>query len=94
MILNENEINQKLSNLRGWEYANNQISKTYTLKDFESAMRLVNQVAMLAENLNHHPDMDIRYSKVAFHISTHSEGGVTEKDFNLAKKIESTATGI
>jgi 4a-hydroxytetrahydrobiopterin dehydratase len=94
MILNEDEIKQKLSNLQGWEYTNNQISKTYTLKDFETAMKLVNQVAMLAENLNHHPDMDIRYNKVTFHIFTHSESGVTEKDFNLAKKIESTAAGI
>lgn len=91
MKFSEAQIKEKLSALTAWEYLNGQIQKTYSLKDFETAMKLVNQIAMVAENLNHHPDINIRYSKVTFMLSTHSEDGVTEKDFALAKEIEQAA---
>ena len=91
MALTEQEITNKLLGFPGWEFANNGIVKTYSLPDFETAMKLVNQVAMIAENAQHHPDIEIKYSKVTFSLSTHSEGGVTEKDFKLAKQIEQAA---
>lgn len=58
------------------------------MKDFVHAMGFVNSVALLAEKANHHPDIDIRWNKVMLTLSTHSEGGLTAKDFALAKEIE------
>ena len=94
MLLSENQIKEKLLELTNWEYKDGQIQKTYSFKNFETAIKLVNQIAMIAENLNHHPNIDVRYSKVTFILSTHSESGVTEKDFNLAREIEKTAAVI
>lgn len=94
MPLSESKIQEKLSALNGWLLLDGQIQKTYSLKDFQSAMQLVNQVAMIAEKLNHHPDINIRYSKVTFMLYTHSEDSLTEKDFEMAKNIEQTAVNI
>lgn len=65
-----------------------EIKKTYALKDFVHAMGFVNSVALLAEKANHHPDIDIRWNTVTLALSTYSTGGLTEKDFNLAKAID------
>ena len=81
MVLSDSQIKEKLSALTGWELVSGQIQKTYSLKDFQAAMKLVNQVAMIAENANHHPDIHINYKRVTLVYSTHSEGGLTEKDF-------------
>jgi len=91
MPLSEAQIKEKLLGYPGWELVGGQIQKTYGLKDFKTAMEFANQVAMMAENADHHPDINISYNKVTFILSTHSENGVTEKDFNLAKDIESSA---
>jgi len=91
MILSAEQISENLSGLAGWELADNQITKTFALKDFKSVMQLVNQIAIIAEQHQHHPDIDIRYNKVTFIVSTHSEGGITEKDFKLAQEIEKAA---
>ncbi|MEX1274368.1 MAG: 4a-hydroxytetrahydrobiopterin dehydratase, partial [Bacteroidota bacterium] len=58
------------------------------LKDFVHAMGFVNSVALLAEGMDHHPDIDIRWNKVTLTLSTHSAGGLTENDFKLAKAID------
>jgi 4a-hydroxytetrahydrobiopterin dehydratase len=87
-VLNEDQIKKRLGALRGWQRKNSEISKVYDLKDFVRAMGFVNSVALLAEKANHHPDIDIRWNKVTLTLSTHSEGGLTEKDFNLAEEIE------
>jgi 4a-hydroxytetrahydrobiopterin dehydratase len=92
MLLPREEIKQKLSALKGWELTNKQIHKTFVLKDFAGALKLVNRIAFLAEADNHHPDININYNKVTFTLSTHSEGGVTEKDLALAEKIETEAS--
>ena len=92
MLLLPEQIKEALSVLTGWTFIDNQIQKTYSLKDFETALKLVNQVAAVAENLNHHPDIEIRYNNVTFILSTHDDDGVTEKDISLAKEIEKTAT--
>jgi 4a-hydroxytetrahydrobiopterin dehydratase len=85
-----NEIEEKLAEFKGWEYKDNQITKTFILKDFISVMNFVNEVANEAEGMNHHPDIFIySWNNVAFTLSTHSEGGITDKDFELAEKIES-----
>ncbi len=87
--LNEYEIDKRLGDYLGWSYFENQLEKIYKFRDFASAMKFVNDVAKEAEEMNHHPDIFIHsYNKVKISLSTHSEGGVTDKDFNLAKKIE------
>jgi len=87
-ILTETEANKQLDSIPGWTLAERSISKVYEFGDFIHAMGFVNMVAMLAERANHHPDVDIRYNKVTIALSTHSAGGLTEKDFALAKQIE------
>ena len=89
-VLNQNEIEIKLKNLSGWNYKSNQIGKEFKFKDFKSALEFVNEVGKQAEMMNHHPDIFLHsWNKVKLTVSTHSEGGVTEKDFKLAEKIES-----
>ncbi len=64
------------------------ITRTFEFKDFPAAMKFVNAVARLAERTWHHPDIDIRWNKVALTLTTHSEGGLTEKDFKLARQFD------
>ena len=88
-VLSESDRVEKLNNLKGWQYQNDQIEKEYSLKDFKSALNFVNKLGDEAEKMDHHPDIYIHsYNKVKISLSTHSEGGVTAKDFNLAEKIE------
>lgn len=86
--LDPGQIKSRLAALPGWEYRQNAITKQYTMKEFMDAVRLVNRVAELAEAADHHPDILINYRRVTFTCSTHSEGGVTEKDLSLASRIE------
>ena len=82
------EIEEKLKALQGWQLDGEVISKKFTLPSFPQAMRFVNQVADLAEKADHHPDIHIDYRRVTLTLSTHSEGGITQKDFLLAEEIE------
>lgn len=86
--LSNTEIERELAPLKGWSLAGKEIRKTFELKDFVHAMGFVNSVALLAEKANHHPDLDIRWNKVTLTLSTHSAGGLTEKDFTLAAEID------
>jgi len=88
MLLSENDINEKLDKLENWKQEGKEITKTYKFKNFIESMGFVNRVAILAEKADHHPDILIKYSKVHIKLSTHSEGGITEKDFKLANQIE------
>jgi 4a-hydroxytetrahydrobiopterin dehydratase len=89
-LLNKDSIENHLNELSNWDYTNNQIEKEFLFKDFIEAMAFVSSVGLEAEKINHHPDILIHsWNKVKISISTHSEGGVTEKDFQLAEKIES-----
>ncbi len=90
-ILAQEEIQKKLRELDGWKLTPEGIQKRYDLEDFRSAMNLVTRVADLAEEANHHPDILIKYDKVTFTLTTHDAGGITEKDFNLASRIEAVA---
>lgn len=87
--LSNQEILERLKSLNGWIYVNNSISKQFDFKDFIEAISFVNSIALEAEKMDHHPDILIHsWNKVKINISTHSAGGVTEKDFELAKKIQ------
>jgi 4a-hydroxytetrahydrobiopterin dehydratase len=87
-LLSENEINEGLFGLEGWRQEENQIVKQFKFKNFVESMGFVTKVAILAERVDHHPDILIEYSKVTITLSTHSEGGLTQKDFNLASEIQ------
>jgi 4a-hydroxytetrahydrobiopterin dehydratase len=85
------QIKTALRSTPNWKRKGAAISRIYEFKDFVAAMRFVNAAARLAEKAWHHPDIDIRWNKVALTLSTHSEGGLTEKDFALAKKFDAAA---
>ncbi len=89
--LSKNEIQEKLRDMRGWSHVGKSIQKRYTLKSFAPAIGLVNKIAEVAEKAGHHPDITINYNVVSIALSTHSEGGVTQKDFDLAQQIEKLA---
>jgi 4a-hydroxytetrahydrobiopterin dehydratase len=88
-VLNQDEINARLSRVNSWEFTGNKISKEFKLKDFKAALNFVNRVGDEAESMDHHPDILMHsWNKVRISVNTHSEGGITEKDFKLAEKIE------
>jgi 4a-hydroxytetrahydrobiopterin dehydratase len=82
------QIKSALVALPDWKKTGVTIARTFELKDFPAAIRFVNAVAKLAEQAAHHPDIDIRWNKVTLTLTTHSEGGLTEKDFKLARHVE------
>jgi 4a-hydroxytetrahydrobiopterin dehydratase len=88
MKLNEAQINQHLSNIGEWRREGNELVRDFKFKDFKSAMEFVNRVADEAEALDHHPDILIHgWNNVRLSVTTHSEGGLTDKDFKLAERI-------
>jgi 4a-hydroxytetrahydrobiopterin dehydratase len=86
--LSEAEISARLGALAGWTYGDRAISKQFRFKDFMAAIGFINRIAPIAEAADHHPDILVNYSRLTFSCSTHSAGGVTEKDFALAAQIE------
>jgi 4a-hydroxytetrahydrobiopterin dehydratase len=90
--LSDAEVRTRLKDLPGWEVTPAGIRKTFSRSDFKDAIRLVNAVADLAEEANHHPDILLfGWNKVTFTLMTHSEKAVTEEDFALATRIERAA---
>ena len=88
-LLTQDEIAKNLSSLSGWMSDGNEIARQFQFKDFVEALSFVNKAGAEAEKINHHPDIFIHsWNKVKITISTHSEGGITRKDFQLAEKIE------
>jgi 4a-hydroxytetrahydrobiopterin dehydratase len=75
----------------GWAVEGEELSRTFVTADFASAMAFVNRVAALAEQASHHPDISISWNRVTLRLSTHSEGGLTAKDTDLAAAIDGTA---
>ena len=87
-LLSEAEIEEGLNGLSGWEKKGNEIVKVYKNKNFVESIGFVNKVAILAEKADHHPDILIQYKNVTLTLSTHSQGGLTGKDFKLAGEID------
>lgn len=86
----EDDIQKKLEDYEGWIYENNSLSKEFECKDFVNTMGLTVKIGMEAEKMNHHPDLHLyAYKNLKVTVTTHDEGGVTEKDFELVNKIES-----
>ena len=86
--LNPEQSKAALPAVKDWKKQSASITRTYQFKDFAAAMAFVNKVAQAAESANHHPDIDIRWNKVTLTLATHSEGGLTRNDFDLAKQID------
>jgi 4a-hydroxytetrahydrobiopterin dehydratase len=84
----EAELAGYLARAPQWAREGIEITRTFTFRNFREAMGFVVQVALLAERADHHPDIDIRYKQVTLRLSTHSAGGLTEKDFALAQQID------
>jgi 4a-hydroxytetrahydrobiopterin dehydratase len=87
-VLSENEIREAIGGLDGWELAGSEITNQLGFADFRAAVAFVVRIGFEAEAANHHPDLDIRYNQVRVTLSTHSEGGVTAKDIDLARAID------
>ena len=88
MKLTSSQVTTSLAQLKGWSLEGDAIRKQYTFADFGAAMAFVNRVADVAESADHHPDITISYRKVTLTYSTHSEGGLTDKDFAGAQAVD------
>jgi 4a-hydroxytetrahydrobiopterin dehydratase len=91
-LLTDEEIERQLGDLPGWTREGDEISASYEAPDFPTAIRLVDEVAIEAEDMGHHPDIDIRWRTVKFVLSTHSEGGLTQLDVELAHRVAQAST--
>ena len=89
--LDEAAIAAALARAPGWTRAGAEIRRTYRFGDFRAALAFVNRVGALAEAAGHHPDIDIRYNRVTLALTTHDAGGLTTKDFDLARAIDTPA---
>ncbi len=87
MLLTESQIEEGLRHLPQWKRIDESIAATFQFEGFPEAIAFVNRVATLAEEANHHPDIDIRWNKVLLTLSTHSAGGLTCLDFQLASQF-------
>jgi 4a-hydroxytetrahydrobiopterin dehydratase len=85
--LDEAAVAAALRRTPGWERAGSELRRTYRFRDFREALAFVNRVGGLAEAAGHHPDIDIRYNTVTLALTTHDAGGLTTKDFELARTI-------
>ena len=86
--LSQDDIDAKLAEFPEWSQAGDALQRTFTFDDFRGAMAFVNRMAELAEEAQHHPDIMIRYNKVTLTLSTHDAGGLTDKDFGLARETD------
>ena len=86
--LSDLEIQRALGSLPGWSRRGDVLTKSYTFKRFPEGIVFIQRVADVAERIDHHPDIDVRYTKVTFMLSTHDAGGITNRDIELATAIE------
>lgn len=89
--LSSSELNEALAQHPGWRSKGKAIARTLKCKGFPEAIELVNQIAAIAQRLDHHPDILIEFDKLTFTLSTHDSGGVTQRDLNLAAAIDGAA---
>mgnify|MGYP000185611724 CR=1 FL=1 len=92
MTLSQDEIKESLAGLDDWKIGDKENSKLFPTDDFTHSMDLATRIGELADEQEHHPDILIQYDRVTVTLSTHSAGGVTEKDVELARGIEDLAT--
>ncbi|MFQ5524272.1 MAG: 4a-hydroxytetrahydrobiopterin dehydratase [Acidimicrobiia bacterium] len=90
-LVPEHEIDAFLEAHPDWARSDSEIKRTYVFRDFNQAMGFVTRVALVAERADHHPDIDIRWNKVTLTLSTHSQGGLTARDLDLADRCDGLA---
>ena len=90
-LLEENEIDERLGELDGWEREGDAITKSFERGDFVGSVKFVDSIVEPAEDMNHHPDLEISWDTVKVAITNHAEGGLTANDFELAAKIDASA---
>jgi len=87
--LSDKQIKNRLTKAKGWTLTlAGEITKTYTLPGFPQALMFVSAIGVLAEAMQHHPDITIKYDKVTLALTTHDDGGISENDFALAKQVD------
>lgn len=87
-LLSEQEIEERLGSLEGWSREGDAITKTFANGDFVGSVKFVDSLVEPAEGMNHHPDLELSWDKVKVSITNHAQGGLTENDFELARKID------
>jgi len=87
-LIKGDQLKTRLKKIPEWELEKKHLERTFEFDDFSESIDFVNGVAEVAEEEEHHPDIDIRYNKVRLILSTHSKGGITELDFELAERID------
>ncbi len=88
MIIAGSTVRERVAKMPGWDMEKGNLKKIYQFKSFKQSIHFVNQVAYVAEKVNHHPDILVRYDAVVISVMTHDENGITEKDFRLAGEID------
>lgn len=91
--ITDEEIRSRLRELPEWRRQGDAIRRTFSFDSFRAAIAFVDRVAELAEAADHHPDIDIRYDRVTLSLSTHSAGGLTTRDMDLARRIDAENAG-
>ncbi len=86
--INESIIKKELQLLNNWSYMDNAIEKNYSFKNFAEALAFINKVGVIAEKMNHHPELFNVYNKVKLRLTTHDAHGITQKDFDLAAAVD------
>ncbi|MDP8975461.1 MAG: 4a-hydroxytetrahydrobiopterin dehydratase [Actinomycetota bacterium] len=89
----DHEVQDALASMPGWTVHEGALVKQFELPSFLAAVDFVNALASMAEEANHHPDLDIRYNQVRVALVTHSAGGITGKDLEMAKRVEAEHSG-
>jgi 4a-hydroxytetrahydrobiopterin dehydratase len=90
-LLSDEDVEARLGEIEGWRRDGDAIVREFKLDDFLGSVDFINRLAPVAEDMNHHPDLQVSWNKVTVSITTHSEGGLTENDFELAKSIDPLA---
>jgi 4a-hydroxytetrahydrobiopterin dehydratase len=89
--LDDSAIESRLAELQGWEREGDAITKTFKCGDFVGSVKFVKKLVEPAEDMGHHPDLSLSWDEVRITITTHAAGGLTENDFELAKRIDALA---
>ena len=89
--LTDDQLRAALETLSGWSCEGEAITRTFTFERFADGIAFVDRIAVEADQMDHHPDIDIRYTKIRVALSTHDRGGVTDMDTTLAQRIDALA---
>lgn len=92
--LTDQQVDAALANLSAWSRSGDVITATYTMETFPQAIELVCRAATSAEAANHHPEIDVRWRSITFRLTTHEVEGLTQRDVNLARRIQGHATSL